>query len=374
MRRRQSLRGLTNTRIYPKGKRLYLFSATAIENPITGKVAKWHPLCAIADGEAEARRIADAILKHNRTTGNSGDFSDHMETYRLSVLQKREKRRPREAARAKLFEEQNKEITRACSVISTSFKDFDANQVMPVDVAKYVDQWEGQRMAQYYLSKLSDFFSWCCRKGIRNDNPCREVGVEKPAARKRYITHEEFHKVRDAMLTGADGKRTPSGDMVQCYADLCYMLYQRTTEIRLMKWAQIDRDAGVIHFTPTKTERSSGATVDVPITPAVQAVLARAKQIGTIKSLYVIHKLNGDPYQTRGIGTAWVRACSRAGVENATLKDLRAKALTDARAAGYSLPQLKVAAAHTDEAMTDQYIKRREKPRSEVVLELPPKR
>lgn len=102
--------------------------------------------------------------------------------------------------------------------------------------------------------------------------------------------------------------------MVQCYIDLCYMLYQRTTEIRLLKWSQIDSSAGVIHFTPTKTERSSGATVSVPITPAVEAVLERARKIGSVKSMYVIHKLNGEYYATRGIGTAWVRACARAGV------------------------------------------------------------
>lgn len=65
-----------------------------------------------------------------------------------------------------------------------------------------------------------------------------------------------------------------------------------------------------------------------------------------------------------------MRSCWSNG---ATLKDLRAKALTDAKKAGYSMPQLKVAAAHTDESMTDTYIKQREMPLSEVVLPLPPK-
>jgi hypothetical protein len=50
-----------------------------------------------------------------------------------------------------------------------------------------------------------------------------------------------------------------------------------------------------------------------------------------------------------------------------------AKALTDAKKAGYTMPQLKVAAAHSDCSMTEDYIKQRETPMSEVVLDIPPK-
>jgi integrase len=50
--------------------------------------------------------------------------------------------------------------------------------------------------------------------------------------------------------------------MMQCFIDLCYLTCQRSTEIRLLTWEQIDRVAGVIHFVPTKTAASSGEAVD----------------------------------------------------------------------------------------------------------------
>src|SRR5260363_329830 len=47
-----------------------------------------------------------------------------------------------------------------------------------------------------------------------------------PKARDRYNTVAEYHRIRDALLIGADGRPTSSGAMVQCYIDLCYLLYQ----------------------------------------------------------------------------------------------------------------------------------------------------
>ena len=372
MRKRTTNKSLAHSRIYVRGRKFLLFSAEAILNPTTGRLAKWHPLCLVSDGELKARELANAIAIYNAPGKGGGDFTDYMEMYRLAVLKKREKGRPTDPLRLKMFAESTKEISRKCKILTEAFGAFDVAQVMPVDVAQFLDQWEGQRSAQAYRSRLSDFFSWACRRGLRNDNPVRDVKVEKPPSRSRYIEHAEFHAIRNALLIGKDGKRTPSGEMMQCYVDLCYLLYQRTTEVRLLKWSDIGD--GAIKFTPTKTEKSSGANVSVPISPAIQAVLDRAKAIGKVKSMYVIHAINGKPYGTRGVGTAWVRACERAGIENATLKDLRAKALTDAKKAGYTMEQLSVAAAHTDVQMTDTYIKRREVANSDVVMTLPPEK
>jgi hypothetical protein len=53
-------------------------------------------------------------------------------------------------------------------------------------------------------------------------------------------------------------------------------------------------------------------------------------------------------YATDGVGTAWERACERAGVENATLGDILAKARADTRRLGYRMEQIMIGAAHTD--------------------------
>lgn len=371
-RRRSTLRTLAETRIYQKGLRLYYFAPEPIENPTTKKVAKWHPLCKASEGEKKAREIAELIIAHNKGALGAGDMPGHLETYRLAYLKKREKKRPREPARVKMFEDGSKEFSRVCKVIQNAFADFDVDQVEPFDIANFVDQWEGQRMGQVYRARLSDFFAWASRRGLRKDNPVASVKMEKPEDRDRYISHKEFHAIRQALMVGEDGRPTPSGPTVRAFVDLCYLTMQRPTEIRLLKWNDIDEADGVILFEPTKTEGSSGAKVRVPITPGIKDALARAKAAAKIRSFYVCPQRNGQPYTSRGIGDAWERACKRAGVTDATLKDLRAKAATDTKRRGHDIKQISVGLAHTDSATTETYIKLRDPETMQIPMTLPP--
>lgn len=70
-------------------------------------------------------------------------------------------------------------------VCAEGFQAFDTAQVAPSDIALFVDQWEGRRMAEVYRSHLSKFFfQLACRKGFRKGNPTREVTLEKSETRK----------------------------------------------------------------------------------------------------------------------------------------------------------------------------------------------
>lgn len=367
---RKTLGGLAGSRIYRRRNRFYFFAPEPTINPKTGKVARWHSLCDVKEGEARALQLARAIQSGDASMG-SGDFSVHMDSYKKAIIAKRDKRKPSDKARLAIFEAGNADIARQCAVISAAFEDFSVSDVIPVDIARFVDQWEGRRMAQVYRGRLSDFFSWACRKGLRNDNPAREVKVEKPERRKRYITNDEFLAIRAAMEFGDDGRKNLSGAMMQCFLDLLYLTMQRPTEIRLLRWSQVDMLSRSIRFEPTKTEKSSGARVAVPITKAIEEVLERAKAIRDARSPYVIRTLDGEPYGTFGIRSAWQRACRRAKVKGATTRDIRSKAITDALQAGYSMEQLRIAAAHTDEKMTSQYVKQSFMPWSEIHLLLP---
>lgn len=371
MRPRKNQRSLTDTRIYAKGKRYYLFTAEPTISPDDGKAKKWHSLCAVDEGEDKARQLAKRISDHNRV-GDQGNFGLHFRRYVSELVKRKDAVAPKEPARLKIHAVNIQNFRFICGEIEEAFSAFDVDNVLPMDIATFVDQWLGQRMAQVYHSRLSDFFRWACRRGLRNDNPAREVSVEKPVKRTRYMTDVEFHSIRDALMVGNDGKPTPSGQMVRCYVDLCYLIYQRTTEIRLLRWDQIKTDG--IHFKPTKTERSSAAQVIVPITPQIQQVLSEAKAAFPIQSMYVIHTRDGQPYTSNGIGSAWKRARARAGIPDVTLKDIRPKAMTDAKKGGYELKQISIGAAHTDMKTTEGYIKLREVPISEVHLTLPSKR
>lgn len=207
------------------------------------------------------------------------------------------------------------------------------------------------------------------RQGLIDVNPAKQISVAAPQKRDVYMTDEQYMKIWDALLTGKDGKPTRTGAMVQCYMDLLYLLYQRGTDVRLLRWDQITPEG--ILFKPTKTERSSGTKVLVPIGNDTRVVLKRLKGLSKMRSMYLIHTEHGQPYTGNGIGSLFRRAASRAGVQGVTLKDLRAKAATDAKKHGYKNDQLQTALAHTDGATMRDYLRSRDVPVSEVVMTIP---
>ncbi|MCY0386497.1 tyrosine-type recombinase/integrase [Robbsia sp. Bb-Pol-6] len=147
---------------------------------------------------------------------------------------------------------------------------------------------------------------------------------------------------------------------------------QRSTEIRQLRWSQVDYTEGVIHFVPSKTASSTGEAVDWPITPPIAAVLDRAKTIG-VRSEYVVLDRHGEPKRDAACHDARRDGKRRADSEDRpyTVKDIRAKAMTDAKRQGYDLDVLQIAGAHADRATTAGYIKSRDIPVSTVKLDLP---
>lgn len=371
MRRRKSRRSLTESRIYQKNNRLYLFAATPLVNPVTKKAAKWHSLCRVDEGEARARQLAQEIIAYNTGGAKLGNLASHITAYMEREIKKRDKETPRDPLKLRMHEAGNRDRRWRAKVIADGLGAHDVDTIEPHELADFLDQWEGQKMAVVLRGDLNNFFKRAVRLGLRQDNPVLNLTVEKPEKRKVLISDAQFHAIREALLIGKDGKRTPSGQMVQCYIDLCYMIFQRTTEIRLLRKDAI-RD-GMIHFTPTKTEKLTGTSVAVPITPAIQEVLNRAKRCYKVTSMYVIHRSDGKPFQATGLRSAWDRAGERAGVEGLTLKDIRSMAITRAKKLGHDLKSLAVAAAHSDEKTTQGYIREEDVPISTVVLPLPPK-
>jgi hypothetical protein len=78
-----------------------------------------------------------------------------------------------------------------------------------------------------------------------------------------------------------------------------------------------------------------------------------------------------QPNIASGIRSLFSRAAKRAGIEGGTLKDIRAKAVSDAAKQGYTTAGIEVALAHTDEATSCDYIRDQAVPVSAVVIKLP---
>jgi len=217
---------------------------------------------------------------------------------------------------------EQKEVARMAGAISEAFAEFRIDQVQAKHLLQFLNRWtlDGKlRTAQRYRAQLAKFFRWCILQGDRADNPADPIRLKTLARHDRYITDEEFLEIR-AKLLGNDDHAAASGPMMQVFVDMLYLTGQRGQDIRLLRWVQVDETAGVIRFKPSKTATSSGAKVDVPITPAIDEVLKQARTVSRSKariSPYVIHNLTGDAYSAHGVGTAWERARKRAGIEDA---------------------------------------------------------
>lgn len=216
-----------------------------------------------------------------------------------------------------------------------------------------------------YHGHLNKFFGWCCKKGVAKINPVLHISMETPQKRDVYFSDESFKAVNTAMLESDDQH---NGKMAHGYMKLLYLLYQRGTDVRLLRKDQIATQE--IPFKPTKTARTSGAKVSVPITDEAREVIEWLKSITTVKSMYLFHDIDGLPLTARDMGKEFRKACRKCKIKGVTLKDIRAKAATDAKKK-YGMGQIQTALAHADGSTTRDYVRSREVPVSEVVLRLP---
>lgn len=331
---------------------------------------KWIRLCSLQDSETTlVERLATERKRFERPEG-TGDMRPLIDEYvKRHKAQHKEEGWPNYGRYA-----------------GNGFRNANVSDIRPAHVSKwlktkYVGKLPMQRIMRAFLS---GFFQWCVDEERIHANPCRDVKLKKPKARTVYITDDHFARIRAAMLWSTYTRKgqtimakTPTGPMMQCFVDLCYLTAQRSTEIRELTWGQVDREAGVIHFVPSKTEDSSGVAVDWPITPEVGAVLDRVREIdGVVKrigTLTVIHALDGKMYAAAAMRMAWNSACERAGLGDTryTVKDIRAKAATDAKREGYDLDDIMTGLAHTDAKTTEIYLKQREVKLANLRLKVP---
>lgn len=370
MRKRKSSRTLTGSRIYIRDGSYKHFSPEPILNPRTGKVAKWHKLCAVAEGELQARIYLKELRGFVDQPKGAGDFCIWFCEWRKEITREREQATPRDPVRKAIWVKGTKSLLNVMGVIENAFADFDLIQVAPSDVALFVDQWKRRRASQTYKGLLTKFFSWCCRRGIMRENPAREVTIDPPRKRVVYMTDEVYISIKRSLLDATGGRQTTHNEvMVSCLMDLYYLLYQRSTDVRLLRNTGLDGNE--IKFTPTKTENSSAVEVRVLITDDIRDVVERARSVAKLRSIYLIHDEHGQPFNSRQVRDIFKQACERVNIHGYILKDVRSKAASDAKKAGYSEEQIKIALAHTTTDTTRDYIRGQEAPLSEVVMKLP---
>lgn len=196
--------------------------------------------------------------------------------------------------------------------------------------------------ANRMVSVLRMIFSYALEWQLVESNPCIGVRRHPEAKRERYLTDEEFLAIREA-----------SGPRLQMIMDLCYLTGQRISDVLKIRLSDIQPEG--MAFRQGKT----GAKLLVGWNDDLRAVVARAEKHGKIRYLTLLHNRKGKAPDYSTVKIQWDAARTKAGIKDARIHDIRAKALTDAKRQGLD-PQL--LAGHTDARMTARYIRLRETP------------
>jgi len=141
--------------------------------------------------------------------------------------------------------------------------------------------------------------------------------------------------------------------------DLLYLTGQRVGDVLKLKRADLLEKG--IAFKQEKT----GAQLVVRWKPELRAAVEAAKALsGNVVSPYLFRTRarGGQPPSYGVTKDQWNEAVKSAGVSDAHIHDIRAKALTDAKRQGKDPTAL---AGHTTATMTDRYIRLREVPEVE---------
>ena len=180
-------------------------------------------------------------------------------------------------------------------------------------------------------------------EGIVDRNVARDTKRLKTNVRDRYIDDVEFSSIRKE-----------ASPFIQVVMDLLYLTGQRISDVLAMKRADIREDG--IHIKQGKT----GTRMVMAWDTDLRDVVARAKALHqSVKGLTLLHKRNGDPIGYDYVSTHWDKACKAAGIEDAHLHDIRAKAGTDANKAGMDSKAL---LGHKSESAHQRYLRSKEVP------------
>jgi integrase len=187
---------------------------------------------------------------------------------------------------------------------------------------------------------------------VAASNPCIGVEPNPEHERTRYITDEEFVKVRAAMP-----------EWIQCLMDLAYITALRE---RVLLDLKVDdfTDSGLL-VTLNKTRHGKLRRKLFMPDEFLGTTFERAKRIRKDQTCIMLFPTRfGSCYTTDGFQSIWQRRLKHSKVPDFHFHDIRAKALTDAEEMNLDAQLL---AGHATKAMTDRYIKFR-KPQASPTL------
>ena len=196
-------------------------------------------------------------------------------------------------------------------------------------------------------------FSYATRNGYCQFNPFK--AVKKQTTKPRRVTWERQH-VRAFLNVAYSNWKTRSVGLI---VHMAYELAQRSTDMRLIKWADYDAAKGVLVVVQSK--RCS--RVELPVSKGLQQMLEQqAKDFDWQQ--YIAPSLRRDgkqgllPYNLHSFNKAATALMEQSNLpEHLTVRDLRRTAITEMVEAASPLPNIMAVTGHASLQSLTPYVK-----------------
>jgi integrase len=256
--------------------------------------------------------------------------------------------------------------------IGHQLADFDAAGVTVPAVVDMLSHYRHQpRTYNAMRGQLRELMRYAELRGWRppGSNPTQAVRTMALPARHRYITDSELRRIKLGAWWGAGRVATQSGPMMCGLIDLLYLTGQAIGDV--LRLDESDVAGSLLLFRRAKVAHSTGAAVRIRVSPALRDAIDRllAHKHGVIERIRrrtgaepispaLIITRDGQRAGQSGISSAWDRACERAGVLDAHIHDIKAKAITDTERR-LGMRAARVQAQHSTEQQTASYVRSR---------------
>jgi integrase len=200
-------------------------------------------------------------------------------------------------------------------------------------------------MANRVKALLSKLFALAERWGLRPDssNPTRHVESYPERARERFLSDAELARLGEVLAAG-ERSGVESPDAIAALR-LLALTGCRVSEIRTLRWDEVDAERGVLRLRDSKT----GPKTVTLNTPALQIIAARQR-----KTEWVFPAAIGDgPLPT--LQHAWERIRRSAGMPDLRMHDLRHSFASVGACSGHSLLVIGALLGHAKVATTQRY-------------------
>jgi integrase len=233
--------------------------------------------------------------------------------------------------------------------LGTILAEFTADQVTAHDVRDIMRAYRDKpATANLLRTVMINALEFAIDERMVERNVARDTRPLGTARRDRYITDAEYAAIH--------GSASPTMVIIM---DLCYLTGQRIGDILAMRYADINNDG--INFRQQKTAHR----MLVLWSDQLRETVERARALHqSVKGLTLIHSRQGTPLTYSTVRTLWDRACAKAGITDAHIHDIRAKAATDAKAQGLDSQAL---LGHTTESSHMRYLRSKETPTARPV-------